>query len=84
MDNLSYFTPNDLSHFDGENGPMYIACSGVVYDVSLCPHWRSGLHEGLHFPGQDLTEELIHSPHGPEVFRRGCVKTIGRLKVSVD
>ena len=37
---------------------MYVAYAGVVYDVTDCPKWRRGLHENLHWPGQDLTAEL--------------------------
>lgn len=66
---------------DGEMGrPMWVAYQGVVYDVSNCPKWRSGLHQGLHFPGQDLTGELLEAPHGREVFERPCVKRVGTLE----
>lgn len=58
---------------------MYIACAGIVYDVTDCPKWRTGLHEELHFAGQDLTSELPDAPHELEVFRHPCVKRIGRL-----
>jgi predicted heme/steroid binding protein len=37
------------------------------------------LHEGMHFPGQDLTTELSDAPHGEEVFSRPCVRLVGRL-----
>lgn len=58
---------------------MYVACRGVVYDVTECPKWRTGMHEALHFPGLDLTSELPEAPHGDEVFSRPCVKRVGRL-----
>lgn len=74
------FKKSELLQYDGENLPMYIAYKGFVYDVSACPKWRNGLHEGLHFPGQDLTTELIDAPHADEVFTRPCVKIIGRLQ----
>lgn len=73
------FTPRELSRFDGERGPAYIAYEGIVYDVSDCPKWRLGLHEGQHFPGQDLTGELGPAPHQAEVFLRPCVRRVGRL-----
>jgi predicted heme/steroid binding protein len=73
-------TEGELRRFDGENGPIYVAFRGVIYDVSDCPKWRSGLHEGLHFPGQDLTSELVEAPHGEEVFLRPCLRRVGRLR----
>lgn len=73
------FTESELRRYDGERGPMYVACDGAVYDVSDCLRWRSGLHENLHFPGQDLTHELVNAPHNGEVFFHPCVKRVGRL-----
>ena len=58
---------------------MYLACAGIVYEVTGCPRWRTGLHENLHFPGQDLTDEMREAPHGEEVFCRPCVRRVGRL-----
>jgi predicted heme/steroid binding protein len=75
------FTRAALSKFDGEGrARMYIAYQGVVYDVTDCPKWRLGLHEGLHWPGQDLSSELGEAPHAAEVFTRPCVKQVGRLE----
>lgn len=74
------FTETQLRRYDGESGPMYIAYNGDVYDVSACPHWKKGIHEGLHFPGQDLTAELSQAPHKQEVFQRPCVRIIGRME----
>jgi len=74
------FTEQQLRRYDGERGRRrYIAFAGIVYDVTDCPKWRSGLHEGQHFPGQDLTSELPDAPHAEEVFLRPCVKRVGRL-----
>lgn len=65
---------------DGTAGrPAYVAHAGIVYDVSDCPKWRTGLHEGQHFPGQDLTDELPNAPHTVDVFTRPCVKRVGVL-----
>lgn len=71
----------DLNQHDGElKSRMYVAYAGIVYDVTDCPKWRTGLHENTHFPGQELTEELdINAPHGEEVFRYPCVKKVGIL-----
>ena len=74
------FTEQALRRYDGEDGRMYIAYQGVVYDVTDCPKWRRGLHEGLHFPGQDLSGEFGEAPHGEEVFAHPCVKRVGVLR----
>lgn len=73
------FTLAQLRAYDGESGPMYIAYQGVVYDVTDCPRWRLGLHEHMHFPGQDLSGELSEAPHAAEVFTRPCVRRVGLL-----
>jgi predicted heme/steroid binding protein len=70
----------ELARCNGERGrPRYVAFSGVVYDLSQCPNWRTELHRELHFAGQDLTREIEQAPHGEEVFQRPCVKRIGPL-----
>jgi predicted heme/steroid binding protein len=74
------FSVQQLRSYTGERGsPMYIAFRGVVYDVTHCPKWRRGLHEQLHWPGQDLTAELSDAPHNESVFEHPCVKRVGRL-----
>jgi len=71
----------DLRRNTGERGTrIWIACSGNVYDVTDCPKWRTGLHELLHFAGQDLTSEFPEAPHKTEVFKHDCVKIVGTLK----
>lgn len=75
------FTHQELQQYDGDWQPeIYIAYKGVVYDVTDCNKWRTGLHEGLHFGGQDLTSELEEAPHFEEVFNHGCIKIVGKLK----
>ena len=70
----------ELKRNTGERGSrMWIAFQGIVYDVTDCPKWRSGLHEFLHFPGQDLTGEIEEAPHKDEVFKHDCVKIVGKL-----
>lgn len=81
LPNERIFTESELRRFDGEDGDIFIAFRGIVYDVTGCPKWRSGLHEQLHFPGQDLTSEIIEAPHGEEVFFRPCIRRVGRLKI---
>lgn len=73
------FTERQLRRYDGEAGPVYVAFQGIVYDLSDCPKWRTGMHEQLHFPGQDLTSELADAPHAEEVFTRPCVRRVGIL-----
>jgi predicted heme/steroid binding protein len=71
----------ELRRSTGERGTrMYVAYQGLVYDVTDCPRWKSGLHEGLHFPGQDLNGEMDVTHHQEEVFKRSCVILIGRLE----
>jgi len=74
------FSLEELRGYDGTRGARkYVAFQGVVYDVTECPKWRPDLHEGLHFPGQDLSRALPEAPHSQEVFSRPCVKRVGRL-----
>jgi len=74
-------TEAELRRSTGERGTRkLIAYKGTVYDVSDCPKWRTDLHEQLHFPGQDLTGELLEAPHREEVFSRPCVKVVGQLE----
>ena len=71
----------ELRRNTGERGtPKWIACEGIVYDVTDCPKWRTDMHERLHFPGQDLTSELPDAPHKKDAFTRPCVKVVGRLQ----
>ncbi len=71
----------ELQRSTGERGTrMWVAVDGVVYDVTECARWGRGLHEGQHFPGQDLTEEFGEAPHGAEVLSHPRVKRVGLLK----
>jgi predicted heme/steroid binding protein len=74
------FTERELQQFDGTRGkPAYIACAGVVYDISASSLWRGGLHQELHYAGTDLTRTLRKAPHTAEVFSHATVKRVGRL-----
>ncbi|MBK8048897.1 MAG: cytochrome b5 [Anaerolineales bacterium] len=56
------FSEQELRRYTGERSyRMYISFEGVVYDVTDCPEWRRGLHERAHWPGQDLTAELVNA-----------------------
>jgi len=74
------YTEFELRRYSGDDGgQMLIAFEGIVYDVSDCPKWRTGMHEKMHYPGQDLTSEMPDAPHQNEVFNLPCVKRVGRL-----
>ena len=73
------FTERELQQFDGTRGkPAYIACAGVVYDVSASALWRGGMHKELHYAGTDLTRTLRKAPHTAEVFSHATVRRVGR------
>ncbi len=76
------FTQTELSLYNGDDyDEMYVAYKGIVYDVTDCPKWRRGIHEGVHFPGQDLSDELDQeAPHAGGVFSHPCIKIVGRLQ----
>jgi predicted heme/steroid binding protein len=78
--NISY-SESQLHLFNGEDEErMYVAYKGIIYDVTDCPKWRRGIHEGLHFPGQDLSIELdTEAPRAGGVFSHPCVKIVGRV-----
>jgi predicted heme/steroid binding protein len=77
---LKMVTMAELRQNTGERGTrIWIARNGIVYDVTDSPRWRTGLHEDLHFGGQDLSSEFPEAPHGPEVFLHPGVRLIGRL-----
>ena len=75
-----FVTRAELRRQTGERGTRcFVAVAGIVYDVTDCPKWRTGMHEQLHFAGQDLTDELPEAPHASDVFSRPCVQRVGRL-----
>jgi predicted heme/steroid binding protein len=74
------FTLSELRIYNGDHDEMYVCHAGIVYDVSQSKHWRSGIHENLHFPGQDLTGEINEAPHGEEVFLHPDIHIVGRMK----
>ena len=65
---LPIFSRTSLARQDGDRRPALVACRGLVYDVSASPEWRGGLHRGLHWAGQDLTDQLAEAPHGIEAL----------------
>ncbi len=73
----------ELTRYDGDlDSRIYIAYRGIVYDVTDCPKWRTGMHENQHFPGQEFSMELDRdAPHRQEVLDYPCVKQVGILSV---
>ena len=75
---MKHITKQQLSLRNGQDKPeIWVAFKGVVYDVGLSRLWRNGMHYE-HWAGQDLTSELIDSPHGERVFERFI--PIGKLE----
>jgi predicted heme/steroid binding protein len=73
-------TEPELRQDNGERGQRaYIACQGVIYDVTDAPHWWGGMHRDMHYPGLDLTRSLRKAPHDEGVFQR--VPRVGTLVV---
>lgn len=77
---MKIFSIAELRRYDGDDFlEIYICVDGKIYDVSDCPKWKTGLHEGQHFGGQDLSYSLAEAPHGSEVFNHPCLKLVGYL-----
>ena len=55
---------------------IWIAYSGLIYEVSASRLWLNGKHYE-HWAGQDLTDELPDAPHTGQVFEK--FKVIGKL-----
>jgi predicted heme/steroid binding protein len=72
------FTRDELRRCNGlEGAPALIAFEGQVYDVGSSFLWQRGNHQGVHRPGDDLTEALADAPHGADLLAR--VPVVGRL-----
>jgi predicted heme/steroid binding protein len=71
------FTTQELARFDGRDTPAYVACDGVVYDVSDSFLWRRGRHQAQHLAGTDLTAALAGAPHGDDLL--AALPVVGRL-----
>ncbi len=74
---LRLISREELKRFNGRGSPAYIACDGVVYDVSGSFLWKNGVHQVAHQAGEDLTTALKDAPHGDEVLRN--FRRVGRL-----
>lgn len=68
-----------LEENDGQGGRhAYVACNGMVYDVTESQRWVVGGHMGLHDAGKDLSRMINFAPHGREVLERFPV--VGKLE----
>lgn len=56
-------------HNGQDKSTIYVACKGIIYEVTGSRLWRSRLHYE-HWAGQDLTRELVDAPHAVEVFEK--------------
>jgi predicted heme/steroid binding protein len=78
MDDTRRFTAQELARYDGRHDvPAYVACAGVVYDVSESFLWRRGRHQAEHQAGADLTAALAGAPHGDDLL--SACPVVGRL-----
>jgi predicted heme/steroid binding protein len=65
------FTRQELAQYNGKHGAAaFVACYGLVYDVSGSFQWQKGNHQVLHRAGADLTDELKQAPHGRDLLER--------------
>lgn len=64
---MKKFTSNQLRTFNGINKPAYVGYQGKVYDVSSI--FKDGEHSGIK-AGQDLTVNLVESPHKKDIFEK--------------
>lgn len=77
---MRIFTEEELRKYDGNDGVVYIAYRGKVYDVSGSYHWRTGMHHARHHAGCDLTPALEQAPHDVDLLQKFPV--IGELSLS--
>jgi len=67
---LFEMTSSELSVYDGLSGrKAYIAVDGYIYDVTNSDAWNNGMHNSYQ-AGQDLSEEILLSPHGKAFLER--------------
>lgn len=66
---MRVFTLEELSQYNGKDGnPAYVAVDGVVYDVSDVEAWPDGEHKNGITAGNELSDEILNSPHGKQVL----------------
>lgn len=71
------FTREELAQYDGKNGhKAYFAVKGVIYDATGNSHIGASKNHG-NLAGKDITEALMHSPHGDAVVKG--LPVVGKL-----
>lgn len=76
---MKSYNLEELKQNNGKNGMRaYVACEGLIYDVTGSFLWQGGKHQVSHYAGEDLTLELKKAPHGVEFLKRFPV--VGYLK----
>jgi len=77
FETLPNYSQSELALRNGQDkDEIWVAYSGLIYDVSLSKLWRKGMHYE-HWAGQDLTKELESAPHNNQVFEK--FKIVGKL-----
>lgn len=63
------FTTEELKQYNGKDGnPAYVSVDGVVYDVTDVEPWANGEHKNGITAGNELSDEILNSPHGKGVL----------------
>jgi len=75
---MKEYTLEELAQYNGQNGKIYVAYQGQVYDVSASSDlWKNGSHKGCN-AGEDVTGEIDKTPHGAAILKSYPV--VGTLK----
>lgn len=63
------FNLDELKQYNGKDGnSAYVSVDSVVYDVSDVEPWANGEHKNGITAGNELSDEILDSPHGKGVL----------------